>query len=219
MKQFEEFLQGEGDNWFRRNISKMEMVTEFPDTLEIVRSFHWANPQTLNPKILEVGSGSGHRLYKLCKELSGSGFGIDPSVEAIKYANDRFSDKLEVGYLTYQVGTSDSLPFEDSHFDIVYLSFCLYLIDRDLVSITIKEACRVLRSGGLIAIRDFDVKVPVANNYIHKSGVLSFKEDYLHYFDKNAYFLISKIPFKEDGDLGFELEEDKRVALWILYKP
>ena len=206
----------EGDCWFSRNVEKQEKIEDFADVTHIVDAYKWLGLELGEGKVLEIGSGTGLKLFKLFSSLGIYGIGIEPSVQAVKYSNEQLGEVTK-NKLRFLVGTSDSLPFDSGTFDLVYLSFCMYLVDRSLVEVSMEEASRVLRPGGMLAICDFDVESPINNPYIHKEGVVSHKENYLKYLD-GKFTLMSKIPMKENGTIGFEIDVQKRISLWTLQK-
>ena len=108
----------------------------------------------LSPKtgehILELGSGNGIFARELveCLGLDGRVVGLDSS-EAINGMAQHFCPQGE-----FVLGDAQSLPFDDGTFDAVVAAqlFC-FLDDVDQA---MKEAFRVLRSGGRIVILDTD---------------------------------------------------------------
>ena len=91
-------------------------------------------------KILEVGCGTGN----VSSFLSKKGYtviGCELYTEAI--------DMSWPGFLKVQ-GDANSLPFKDSSFDMVCLFDVIEHFENDIFPI--KEACRVVRKGGIIAL-------------------------------------------------------------------
>ena len=153
MKNKKAFLQSEATKWFERN---KERASEEIYNLDVLIS--WLRPfQSEINNILEVGSGSGHRLYQLCKSLEATGQGIEPSKDAVDFANQEFD------ICNFSVGTSEDLKQKSNDFDLVHLGFFLYLIDRQDYLRTISEADRVTKIGGFISIIDCSCSLD-ANN-------------------------------------------------------
>ena len=117
---------------------------------------------------MEIGCGSGHRLNKICTSLIAEGFGLEPSTEAIKYANNKFPS------LNLKLGFGDSLPFKEK-FDLVHLGFFLYLVDRKDYLKCISEADRMLKFGGFLSIIDFETPFPYSNEYSYNKNIYSHK--------------------------------------------
>ena len=78
------YFESEGDSWFHRNIEKLETRKSFPDVDFLIP--YISTDQASNLNFLEIGCGSGHRLHYLAQRIGGNGWGIDPSKDAISYA-------------------------------------------------------------------------------------------------------------------------------------
>jgi SAM-dependent methyltransferase len=223
MNQKKLFLQSEGDAWFQRNLPALEAKNSFPDIDFLLSYLSPLKGENTKEKFnfLEIGCGSGHKTQFLAKNLVCDGWGIDPSAQAIKYATSKFeNNSSDASYkLNFSVGTADDLTFTDNFFDFVYFGFCLYVVDRSLLSRTFAEADRVLRKGGFLGILDFDVLQQLERINKHHKDVKSFKDKHDEYFLKHGYDLVAKLSLTEAGNVGFETDPDKRVGLSLLYKP
>lgn len=91
-------------------------------------------------ELLEIGCGTGN----VSSFLSEKGY----SVTGCDFYNDAF-DMAWPGFKTVQ-GSADNLPFEDCSFDIAGMFDVIEHIDDDIDSV--KEAVRVTKKGGLIAV-------------------------------------------------------------------
>lgn len=209
-KQREVFLGGEGDAYDQRN-------AEAPANLAMLQLLvPYLRP---GARLLEIGCGAGRNLVALERLVPGiSCFGIDPSVQAIARGCERSP------HHRLEVGTADSLPFAGL-FDVVFFGFCLYLCDRSLLHTAVAQADAVLNGGeggqrGFLAILDFDPDQPHRRAYRHDDRLSSFKTDYSALFLADpAYRLVSKFAFDHArDDLGWALDPNDRVALWILEK-
>ena len=216
MNQKTVFLLDEGDNWYIRN--RKIGHNQFSEAKFLL---NYLKSQTIH-KFLEVGCSSGRKTKYLARKLHAEGYGIDPSQLAIKKAKvNRFRTLrkfLGIKQFSFSVGTADKLPYKPHFFDLVYLSFCLYLVDRNLVNDSLNEANRCLKPGGFIAIKDFDYGAQNVNDYKHKKGIKSFKDDYTRYFINLGYILVGKESYKFQK-IGFNLDPDERISIWLLYKP
>lgn len=207
MKQEEIFLNGEGDKYFERNISKI-CETEKLDELYDVYSKYIKSDM----RILEIGCCNGHNLNSFSKQTGCSSYGIDPSEKAIKTGLINYSD------INLFVGTADELPFADEYFDFIVFGFCLYLVDRKLLSKVVSEADRVLKDGGIIGITDFDSKNPKKRSYKHFKHLYSYKYDYSKIFLAfPQYSLIEKFN-KSSENAAFETDFTQRVSSVVMYK-
>lgn len=207
------FLDGEGDEWFQRNSAKLS--NHEVKSIDIV-----AIENTLLPfknqisSLLEIGCANAFKLESLASSFGAIGSGVDPSSLAISNAKAR--DGACLGSL--KVGVADNLDFPSNSFDIVIFGFCLYLQDRKSLDAALNEADRVLRSGGFLVITDFDPGMSITNEYAHKNGVKSYKQNYASYFiDELDYYLISKTSFSHASS-GFDPNPDERVSTQVLYK-
>jgi ubiquinone/menaquinone biosynthesis C-methylase UbiE len=216
MSQKQIFLNGEGDNWFHRN--KLQLKKNNLDTQFLISNLKDERIE----KFLEVGCSSGLKSHDLAKGLLARGWGIDPSALAIKEANAIYQHPYppprNEKILEFNIGTSDNLEFKDDFFDLIYFAFCLYLVDRDLLSKTIIEADRCLRNGGFLGILDFDPGLKYANAYAHLPGLSSFKDDYPRYFQELGYQFIAK-EFYNKGKIGKSQNIDDQTSITILQKP
>lgn len=190
MKQSAIFLEGEGDNYFRRNKAALEVRSGASEIM-------WLG-QALSPfkdkvnSVLEIGCSNGAKLEQICGLLDAKGHGIDPSKQAVDEGNRRLSGKVA----QLHVGTASRLPFDGLSFDFVYFGFCLYLLDRQDLFTAMAEADRVLKFGGFLAITDFDPIHRYKRPYHHKESVFSFKQDYSKVFTESGlYYLVSKNSF------------------------
>lgn len=209
-KQSNIFSKTEGNEWFRRNQKSLENKNGFYET-EAIKRVLGCFKDSIN-SICEVGCGNGAKLSILCDFFNASGFGIDPSKEAIDSGAKAYSN------INLKEGNAASLPFNDNEFDLIYFGFCLYLVDRGDIYQAISEADRVLKNGGFLVILDFDPKIRHKRQYHHKEGIFSYKTSYADFFlSSGHYYLVAKDSFSHKGNY-FSLESDERVSISILYK-
>ncbi len=198
-KQKEIFLEKEGNAWFERNHLKIQnRKMDLQDPIIKALSNFLDNKNNKNLQLLEVGCGEGKRLHWIADNLKMNCYGIEPSVKAIEFANNKDVKVIK--------GTADVMNFEDKKFDFVIFGFCLYLCDRsDLFQIA-KEADRVLKNSGYIIIHDFYSPTPFVREYHHYPGIFSYKMDYRKLFDWHPnYQCVSHEVFTEDEN---EIKDD-----------
>jgi ubiquinone/menaquinone biosynthesis C-methylase UbiE len=95
--------------------------------------------------VLEIGCGSGYRLYRLNNQYGIKGKGIDISSACIKYAI-----RLNEGKNDFYVADAESLPFGDNIFDFL---LCIGVLEHmPHPSTVISEIFRVLKPGGQVLI-------------------------------------------------------------------
>ena len=163
-------------------------------------------------KVLEIGCSDGSSLDYYRKKKLVESYGIDPSKEAINSGKGMYPN------INLSVGTADNLNFPDEYFDLVIFGFCLYLVDRTLLSKVVYEADRVLKNGGYFGITDFDSKIPKKRLYKHCEGVYSYKYDYSQLFlSFPQYSSIEKFNL-EFEDKPFIADNTQRASSVILYK-
>jgi ubiquinone/menaquinone biosynthesis C-methylase UbiE len=206
------FLNGEADNWFKRNESMLGESQSAID-VEVVSQFLQPFKQSIE-KILEIGCSNGKKLQGICSAIDASGYGIDPSQTAIEDGKSRFAGKD----INLAVGTASKLEFPDSYFDVVYFGFSLYLLDRSSLFQSIAEADRVLRDGGYLVIHDFDPGFRTKRSYVHREGVSSYKNSYSDFFVSSGhYYLVSKSSFSHSST-SFNPDPNERISISLLYK-
>ena len=91
----------------------------------------------LQPRILDVGCGTGANLQMLAQ--FGSAEGVDVSTEALDFCRAR-------GLAKVKQGAAESLPFEDASFDLVTGLDVVEHLDDDIAGLS--EMRRVLRPDG-----------------------------------------------------------------------
>lgn len=210
MNQSKAFLEGEGDCWFQRNQMAISSKLSFYDVRIIIRTLNSFKDRINNA--LEIGCSNGAKLFDLCHHLSANGYGIDPSAAAILNGKSLYKN------LHLSVSTASQIPYGDNIFDLVYFGFCLYLVDRSDILKAVAEADRVLKSGGFLAILDFDPKIRHKRTYHHMPGIFSFKTSYADFFTASGhYYLVAKESFSHSTNY-FTTDSDERVSISILYK-
>jgi SAM-dependent methyltransferase len=105
-------------------------------------------------RLLDVGCGPGSITRGLAERVpSGEVIGLDLSRETLEAAR-RDAAARGLANLRYEEGSVYSLPFPDGSFDVVYAHQVLqHLRERGAA---LREMLRVVRRGGLVAVRDVD---------------------------------------------------------------
>lgn len=163
-KQAKIFLEGEAEQWMRRNAAKLP-----PKEDPVIDAIQAAQ---IHPKhVLEVGCADGWRLLELEAKYTSLCYGVDPLITI----NRRVGDRLV--YL--RRGTASDLSWaEDGIFDLVIFGFCLYLCDPEDYFKIAAEADRVLQDGGHLIIYDFYLDAgfyPHSRSYKHNPDIVTHK--------------------------------------------
>ena len=104
--------------------------------------------------LLDVGCGPGTITIDFAKRiLEGSVLGIDISDEIIQKAQTA-SQEFDLDNCSFNTGDTYHLDFEDNTFDIVHAHQLLQHLTDPVAAI--KEMKRVVRPGGVVALRDAD---------------------------------------------------------------
>jgi ubiquinone/menaquinone biosynthesis C-methylase UbiE len=107
-------------------------------------------------RLLALGCGTGVEVRAL-RRLTGSEttiVGIDHSPELIDAARRLTADEGLSDNVTYQAGNAHELPYGADEFDIVMLHTLISHVDDPLQ--VLREARRVIRPGGIVAVFDGD---------------------------------------------------------------
>src|SRR5207237_6414427 len=105
-------------------------------------------------RLLDVGCGPGSITRGLAERVApGEVIGLDLSRETLEEAR-RDAAARGLGNLRYQEASVYTLPFADASFDVAYAHQVFqHLREREAA---LREMLRVVRPGGLVAVRDVD---------------------------------------------------------------
>ncbi|MGL5764724.1 MAG: class I SAM-dependent methyltransferase, partial [Sarcina sp.] len=133
-----------------------------------------------NPKILEIGIGTGNLGIKFLE----SGYeiiGIDQSREMLAVAKEKFP-KLKV-----RIGEFLKIPYENKSFDIIVSTYAFHHLKEEEKNIGIEEMLRVLKEKGVIIIGDlmFESKKEEEKMLkdLSKTQIHEIKDEYYSYID------------------------------------
>ena len=108
-------------------------------------------------KILDVGCGKGFLLYDFTLVVAGvEVHGIDVSEYAIEQAKDEIKDRL-------RVGSANSLPFADGHFDLVYSINTLHNLHNYDLDRSLREIERVGKRNRYVCVESYRNEIEKAN--------------------------------------------------------
>ena len=107
--------------------------------------------------VLDMGCGPGTITVGLARRAR-SVVGVDTSAEMVESARRRAREE-DVDNASFELGSAYDLPFEDDSYDVVYAHQLLQHLSDPVRAL--REARRVLRPGGLVAVRDSDYQTMV----------------------------------------------------------
>jgi arsenite methyltransferase len=110
-------------------------------------------------RVLDAGCGSGGFLPLLCELVGPSGqvHALDLAPENVAHVDAMIQGGKLSARITTHVGSMFALPFADATFDCVWSANVMQYLTVMECERAIGELKRVLKSGGTIAIKDFDV--------------------------------------------------------------
>jgi ubiquinone/menaquinone biosynthesis C-methylase UbiE len=110
-------------------------------------------------RVLDVGCGPGSITRGLAERVApGEVVGVDLSGETLEAAR-REAAARGLANLRYEEASVYALPFADGSFDVAYAHQVLQHLSEREAALT--EMLRVLRAGGLLAVRDIDWETAV----------------------------------------------------------
>jgi len=107
---------------------------------------------TKNALIADVGCGRGMTVRWLRTQGYRNVWGIDREIGSFLPIQKENSEGLVLG-------DAYALPFEDSSMDVLLYECSLSIMDNP--NQALREACRVLRTGGVLLISDFLLAIPL----------------------------------------------------------
>jgi len=104
--------------------------------------------------VLEIGFGSGHCLKQIAQSvgIKGKVCGIDISSGMLEVAKRRLERAQLADRVELYCRDAANLPYDDSTFDSVFMSFTLELFDTPEIPQVLEEAKRVLKPTGRLAV-------------------------------------------------------------------
>jgi ubiquinone/menaquinone biosynthesis C-methylase UbiE len=160
--------------------------------------------------LLEIGPGTGMGLLDLSKWVGEFGrvYGLDLSPGMLQVAAKRLNKSGMAGRAMLAVGDGVNLPYSDSSFSALFMSFSLELFDTPEIPQVLAECRRVLKPGGRLGV--------VA---MHKSAKSGFAERSYEWAHEKFTALIDCRPIDTEVLItaaGFILEQHQLRRMWGL---
>ncbi|MEM0967452.1 MAG: metalloregulator ArsR/SmtB family transcription factor [Verrucomicrobiota bacterium] len=157
----------------------------------------------LTPRVTvaDLGAGEGMLSHLLARNAE-KVFCIDNSKKMVEVGTE-LAKKNGLKNLDYKLGDIEEVPLPDRSVDLALLSQALHHADKPAVAI--KEAFRILKPGGRLAVLDLSEHQFEKARELYADQWLGFSENDLYRFLREAGFRSVEVSSvaKEDQDPGF----------------
>ena len=209
-KQKDIFKQTEANNYHTRNRSS-KSNDDISYDLKVIKETLFPFSNRIE-NILELGCGDATKLNYLSKTFNAKGYGVDLSSIAIKEASINFP------YLQLFNNGADEIIFDRNQFDLIYLGFFLYVLDREDLYGVMSNVDKYLNDGGFLVIVDFDYGNQVRVPYKHNDKIKTYKSDYSKILlSSGHYHLVRKDSYSHQSNI-FSTDPNNRISICVLYK-
>ena len=172
--------------------------------------------------VLDLGSGGGIDCFLAAKAVGHNGYviGVDMTPEMISKAR-RNAEKFTERNIEFRLGEIEHLPVADNSIDVI-ISNCVINLSTDKTQ-TFKEAYRVLKPGGRLAISDIVSLVELPNTIKQDlkkytaciSGALSVQK-LRHILERCGFAHITISPKGESKEFIKEWTDEMDVTKFVV---
>jgi len=160
--------------------------------------------------VLEIGFGTGHCLKWIAKLVGPAGkvYGIDISPEMIEKTKKRLEKEGVANRAELCCGDATCLPFNESAFDAVFMSFTLEVFDTPEIPRVLARIKKVLKPGGRLGIVDMS----------KENGKSVFLKVYEWIHNKCPKYIGSRPIYAEQCliDAGYQIKSKEKIKIYRL---
>ena len=160
--------------------------------------------------MLEIGFGMGHCLKRIAELIgqTGKAYGIDISAGMMEITKRRLEKAGLADRAELHRGDAANLPFDDSTFDAVFMSFTLELFDTPEIPKVLEQIKRVLKPGGRLGVASMS----------KENGESIFLRLYEWIHGKWPKYVDCRPIYVEQSliDAGYRIKSEEKVKLFRL---
>jgi ubiquinone/menaquinone biosynthesis C-methylase UbiE len=160
--------------------------------------------------VLEIGFGTGHCLKWIAKFVGPAGrvYGIDISPRMIEKTKERLDKDGAANRAELCCGDAACLPFSETSFDAVFMSFILEVIDTPEIPRVLAQIENVLKPDGRLGIVDMS----------KENGKSVFLKVYEWLHKKSPKYFGSRPIYAEQCliDAGYQIKSKEKIRIFRL---
>ncbi len=114
-------------------------------------------------RVLDIATAAGHTAFTFAPHVA-QVWATDITPQMLAIAKERAAE-LGLGNVTVETADAEALPYDDASFDLVTCRIAPHHFGD--VGLFVREAARVLRPGGLLAVVDNVVPIGAPGDYVN----------------------------------------------------